>query len=182
MYWLEDGLELNRILANANFRPSRLTITIRYSDWWWWESNEKLKMREDWLARFDGPPGLRELRVEYETLAWKKAELQAIVARNKKWRLGVRDGGHLSAEDTQLEEWCWTGPSDLGGQTWNHHGKELKYVVVTDIWKYAEGPIPEPTLREQEAYQPLQSDSDDAFDAAHTEDNGSEEDTEDDEA
>lgn len=95
-------------------------------------------MSESWLKRFNGPPGLRELVVEYETIIMKKAQMDAIVARNKKWKLGVRDGGHLSAENTQLREWRWHGPSMLDGQKWGHHGKgdTIEYVVVVDRWLY----------------------------------------------
>ncbi|KAF2094269.1 hypothetical protein NA57DRAFT_18581, partial [Rhizodiscina lignyota] len=136
MYWIEDGSNLAKIFRLRNFRPKRLTITFRYSDWWYWESNEDLRMSEEWLARFDGPPGLKELCVEYETLAWKKSQLDAIVARNKDWKLAVQDGNHLSAADTKLEEWKWNGPSKLAGQTWGHHGDSdtVEYVVVVDRW------------------------------------------------
>lgn len=120
-------------------------------------------MREDWLEKFRGPPGLRELRVEYETLTWKKAEMMAIVERNKNWMLNVEDGGHLSAEDTQLEEWSWTGPSRLGGRSWRHHGEgnSVEYIVVTDTWRYVEGPIPEDKVQKQQVYTEPAFDSDD---------------------
>lgn len=155
MFWLEHGRSLNQIFNHANFRPSRLTITIRYSDWWWWEHNTPLKMSQEWLRDFNGSPGLRELKVEYETLTWKKAQMDQIVARNKKWRLRVRDGGHLSADGTKLEEWTWTGPSKLDGKTWNHHGQgdTVEYVVVTDTWKFVEGPIPDDYLAWQNSTQ-----------------------------
>ena len=107
MYWLEGGNELRRIFLEPQFRPSELTITIRYSDWWWWEDNAPLTMKEDWLPTFIGNPGLRTLRVEYETLSWKKAEMMRIVERNKKWKLlvgRIEDSndfeGYLSAEKT----------------------------------------------------------------------------------
>lgn len=182
MFWLEDGHQLNRIFALTNFRPSKLTITIRYSDWWFWESNARLKMSQKWLANFSGPPGLRELRVEYETLSWKKDSMLAIVTRNKDWRLNVRDGGHLSAKDTQLEEWSWTGPSKLGGETWNHHGEgdSVEYIVVTDTWKYVEGPIPETILQKQTEFQDVAFGGDDAWSEADSdeEEEGQEEDAE----
>lgn len=151
MYWLEPGLGLYKILSlQPRFRPSRLTITIRYSDWWFWEDDEPLRMRELWLRDFSGPPGLRELRVEYETLASKRDEMMAIVRRNKVWRLDVRGSedegiaeGHLCAKDTELREWRWTGTSKLGGKTWEHHGKgdTVEYVVVEDRWTFREGKV-----------------------------------------
>jgi hypothetical protein len=102
-------------------------------------------MSEDWLRKFNGTPGLKELVVEYETITMKKAQLDAIVARNKHWRLRVQHDGHLSAENTALQEWRWHGPSRLGGRQWEHHGEAstIEYVVVTDRWVYVDGPIPE---------------------------------------
>jgi len=155
MFWLEEGNQLFYILSIPQFRPTQLTITIRYSDWWFWESNAPLSMEEKWLRYFEGNPGLRVLRVEYETLSWKKAEMMRIIRRNKKWKLPVRrEGGnfqknelegYLSAENTELKEWTWKGPSKLGGRSWMHHGTEdkVEYVVVTDTWKFVEGELTE---------------------------------------
>jgi hypothetical protein len=154
MYWLEGGGGLNEIFRSTRFRPTVLTITIRYSDWWFWEDNEPLRMQERWLSRFQGSPGLKQLKVEYETLSWKKEEMMKIILRNKSWKLPIlreQDGdsmesdGYLSAEDTVLHEWKWEGPSKLDGQTWQHHGpgETIEYVVVTDTWNFMEGPMSE---------------------------------------
>ncbi|KAL1794197.1 hypothetical protein ACET3X_007618 [Alternaria dauci] len=155
MFWLENGHELFYLFSVPQFRPTQLTITIRYSDWWFWENNEPLRMDEGWLRYFEGNPGLRVLKVEYETLNWKKAEMMNIIERNKKWKLPVRrEGGafqsnqlegYLSAEGTTLEEWKWKGASKLGGKKWSHHGTgdEVEYVVVTDTWKFVQGELSE---------------------------------------
>jgi hypothetical protein len=156
MYWLEGGGGLKKIFRSPRFRPTVLTITIRYSDWWFWEGNEPLRMQERWLSRFHGSPGLKQLKVEYETLSWKKEEMMRIILRNKSWKLPIlreqEDGldstdsdGYLSAEDTVLHEWKWEGPSKLDGQTWQHHGpgETIEYVVVTDTWNFVEGPMSE---------------------------------------
>jgi hypothetical protein len=152
MYWLEPGSNLSMLFSLPQFRPTELTITIRYSDWWDWEHNEPLRMQEDWLRLFKGNPGLRVLKVEYETLSWKKAEMMRIVERNKTWKLPVRrEGGgywnnmvgYLSAEDTELKEWTWKGTSKLDGKEWSHHGTDdkVEYVVVTDTWRFVEGQL-----------------------------------------
>lgn len=185
LHWLEDGHHLRRLLAHPaldNRGLRTLTLTIRHTDWWWWEAGAAPSMSDAWLRAFVAPPGLRELRVEYETLACgrRRPHLDAIVARNKRWRLRVRGGsrgadndddedpsgasggsgggssrtgGHLSAEHTQLEEWTWRGTSRLGGRTWEHlgEGPTVDYVVVRDTWRYVEGPIPDDALRRQHA-------------------------------
>lgn len=149
MYWLERGENLRMLMAEPNFRPSELTITIRYSDWWWWESNAPLRMNDNWLRCFKGNPGLRRLRVEYETLSWKKKEMMLIIERNKKLKLPIQSEsgspttfeGFLIAEGVALTEWTWKGTSKLDGRTWKHHGNgdQVEYVVVTDTWKFIEG-------------------------------------------
>jgi hypothetical protein len=151
MYWLEGEKNLFYLFSMPQFRPTQLTITIRYSDWWNGEVNAPLRMNEDWLRYFKGNPGLRVLKVEYETLSWKKAEMMRVVDRNKSWKLPVRrEGGafqgnelegYLSAEGTAPKEWKWKGTSKLGGEEWSHHGTEdkVEYIVVTDTWKLVEG-------------------------------------------
>jgi hypothetical protein len=161
MYWLEGGDNLFYLFSLPQFRPTQLTITIRYSDWWWWEDNAPLRMDEGWLRLFRGSPGLRVLKVEYETLSWKKAEMMRIVERNKKWKLPVRSKedvphgsemeGYLSAENTALEEWKWKGTSKLGGRKWRHHGTAdtVEYVVVTDTWTFCEGKLAELDMQDR---------------------------------
>lgn len=148
MYWLETPSNLRTLFAQPNFRPSQLTITIRYSDWWNWEDDAPLSMQDAWLRRFSGPPGLRELRVEYETRVPKKGEMMRFVERNRGWKLPVRGmgrewEGYLSAEHTKLTEWTWKGTSKLGGQEWGHLAKseEVEYVVVEDRWVFVEGVV-----------------------------------------
>ncbi|KAH4064728.1 hypothetical protein HBI56_058930 [Parastagonospora nodorum] len=164
MYWLEGGSNLLSLFRNPQFRPTQLTITIRYSDWWWWEDDAPLTMEEGWLRTFNGTPGLRELRVEYETRVPKKAEMMRIVERNKKWKLPVRRAGgelndwegYLSAETTKLKEWTWKGTSKLGGREWGHLAKSdtVEYVVVTDTWIFVEQSVtPEDLGREATSSQ-----------------------------
>lgn len=126
-------------------------------------------MSEAWLSGFNGPTGLRELRVEYETLTWKKAEMMAIVERNKKWKLAVQgEEGHLSAEGTKLVEWKWNGPAKLGGRKWRHHGEgdTVEYVVVTDTWKYDGRPMSEEdAARRNERFAARESEEDEDSDS-----------------
>jgi hypothetical protein len=149
MYWLESGNDLSKLFRIPQFRPAQLTITIRYSDWWFWEDHAPLAMEEGWLRSFKGNPGLRKLVVEYETVTWKKPEMMSIIERNKKWKLPIkREGddsagyeGYLSAESTELSEWKWNGASKLDGVTWSHHftpGDTVE-VVVTDTWTFVKG-------------------------------------------
>ena len=117
-------------------------------------------MQDTWLQDFCGPPSLRKLTVEYETLTWKKTQMERIILRNKKFKLRLQDEGnergsedsvnnpdlrgYLSAEDTKLVEWKWTGPSKLDGKAWHHHGsgETVEYVVIVDHWQFVQGDLP----------------------------------------
>ncbi len=151
LFWLEPGTNLLTLFALPQFRPEQLTITIRYSDWWWWEQNKPLRMDETWFRLFKGSPGLRKLMIEYETLTSKKDQMMRIVQRNREWKLPVRlDGenpyeyeGYLTTEGQSLKEWKWSGTSKLGNTAWAHHGDgdTVEYVVVTDTWKFVMGKL-----------------------------------------
>lgn len=95
-------------------------------------------MDDDWLKVFSGPTSLRELIIEYETIERKRDEMMQIIQSNKKWKLHMQNGGHLSAENTKLRQWTWTGTSNVGGQRWSHHGDgdTINYVVVEDRWLF----------------------------------------------
>jgi hypothetical protein len=190
MYWLEGGENLLYLFSMPNFRPAELTITVRYSDWWYWESNEPLRMDEDWLRFFRGNPGLRVLKVEYETLNWKRAEMMRIVERNKSWKLPVRreegtfEGneleGYLSAEGTVLKEWKWKGTSKLGGQRWAHHGvdEKVEYVVVMDTWRFVDGELSDEEMEGRSRDYLGSEDDEDEYDE-YDEDNEENEDEDD---
>lgn len=141
MYELESGRTLNALMSNANFLPRKLTITVRYSDFWNWEFYRRLRMAEEWLKTFQGPPSLKELVLECETVdrPSKREELMKLVHRNKTYRLRLRDGaGHLSAAETKLAEWRWQGSGRLGGQVWPHArlNDTVDYLVVVDRWTW----------------------------------------------
>ncbi|PYI29669.1 hypothetical protein BP00DRAFT_348177 [Aspergillus indologenus CBS 114.80] len=99
--------------------PKRMTITLRHTDWWFWEDNEPLgidpfrpgRTRADemgvlprrpltaweegrvWGNQFKLLPSLEELVIEFETVMRKRDQLDAIVQMARDWRfpVGVED-------------------------------------------------------------------------------------------
>ena len=108
-------------------------------------------MNDYWLRNFKGSPGLRTLKVEYETLTNKRGQMMHIIHRNRQHKLPVkREGGsaddfegYLIAEGQPLDEWKWSGPSKLNGIEWRHHGTgdTVEYTVITDTWRFVEGQL-----------------------------------------
>lgn len=128
-FWLEgDWAATCRI---SEMRPRKVKITIRHSDWWCWESEEKLGIdprlpgRVDWDQMGNEPVrdeferawgyqfrhlhGLRELEMELETIASNKDQLDAIAQRALDWKFDLSDGNVLSAQGTEMAKYTWKG-------------------------------------------------------------------------
>ena len=142
-------------------------------------------MRMGWLTGFVGSVGLREMRVEYETLVRKREEMMGIVERNKRVEVRLREaGGYLSARGTELVEWRWRGTSRLGGRKWQHHGEgdTVEYVVVRDTWKYVETGVEhvfDEYVDEEDEGDYWEGDEEDYWDGDGDEDEDEDEDDED---
>ncbi|ODM23389.1 hypothetical protein SI65_00978 [Aspergillus cristatus] len=97
LYRLEPGDELQEILDVPDFYPRRVAVTIRYSDFWFWESNTPLHIDATWVNEIRLPDS-----VTYFT----------------KWFFERRDGAILTARKEDISVSTWTGSSILGGQRW----------------------------------------------------------------
>lgn len=140
MYWLEGKLCSNSaLLDSVEVLFSGLetfTITVRHSDWWFWESDDPLVLKVEWvreLLRSRKVRHVKELRLELETLERKMGQLRPILAE-----LGglMRDGERFQCVAPQ-GEWTWSGPTDLGGhESAVYRGLErLDYRVVRVRWR-----------------------------------------------
>lgn len=71
MIWLEQysGSKVVQLLNTVGVCPEILTITVRSSDWWWWEYNQPLRLDDGWISKtlnWQASPRLREIRLELE--------------------------------------------------------------------------------------------------------------------
>jgi hypothetical protein len=168
MYALED-YPMTDFMAqlSEHLRPETLTITIRYTDWWYWEGNYKLVISSDWMRNIKVPRCLERIIMEFETRNGKKDELDALVKGPiSKWRFRVEDklvegpeGKMVSNGET---EWLvlsnekpvastWVGSSSVGGIKYAHHSQDqngdvgsdedMLYYIVKVVWK-RERPAP----------------------------------------
>lgn len=119
-----------------------LTITIRHTDFYFWESDQALRMdtvrkyNENWRRGFDHFPNLEEFAFEFETLERRKAELDILVQEVKKWRITLQDGRVLSTDGQPLERHTWLGSPQYHGREKTPPGTtELSYYVTKVAWK-----------------------------------------------
>ncbi|KAL9582724.1 MAG: hypothetical protein Q9203_005376 [Teloschistes exilis] len=131
-YWLEGahGGFAGFVRLWNIARPTHLKITIRHSDWWWWEVGEPIALDAkrqgrpsshhssrpsdpfepgSWGARFRDIEGLDVLQLELETLEYKKTELDAIIDQAKGWQFPLGDSRVLLLNELKTKRMGWIG-------------------------------------------------------------------------
>ena len=135
-FWLEDSSWRNAARNIAQrFHPNlqHLRITIRHSDWWWWETSAPLVLDakrkgnnghastvghsiasdgfhvSSWGQHFYFFKGLKTFELELETVEGKRKELDEIVIRAADWRFPLGDGNVLVLNPTQTRRTGWHG-------------------------------------------------------------------------
>jgi hypothetical protein len=131
-----------------DFQPSKFHVTIRHTDWWYWEDEEPLRFEYPWFQAMLDSPDLRRtetLKLELETLDYKVSQLNPIVdhirsLRSEELATHVVNGKPTTTRFVltgEPEVSSWTGPTDLDSKEFAPYKdkKELKYHVVTLTWK-----------------------------------------------
>jgi hypothetical protein len=78
---------LRTLPTPGDFQPRVLHVTLRHTDWWYWEDEAPLRLKDSWVAAMLNSPDLRSTHVfklELETLDYKIDQLMPIVERIKK--------------------------------------------------------------------------------------------------
>ncbi|KAJ9627838.1 hypothetical protein H2203_003056 [Taxawa tesnikishii (nom. ined.)] len=146
---LEDGSHLSEILEMHHFRPKKLTVTIRHTDWWSWENDAPLQIGADWVNECRFPDSVGEVSVAFESLERKRHQVDYIAAQaSETWTFRRNDGTVMRArKDGAAEVTRWTGMSTWEEQRWirdESRPNQLDYYVLTVTWR------PQHTARCQE--------------------------------
>ncbi|KAF2768085.1 hypothetical protein EJ03DRAFT_337216 [Teratosphaeria nubilosa] len=142
------GMFLNTLPYPGDFQPRMLHVTLRHTDWYWWEHDAPLELQDDWVKALLNSPDLRStetLVLEMETLDYKVDQLLPIVERVKSFvsdelETHVVDGKPIKTKFVLTDNasvYEWEGPTNIGKQDFSHYrGKDkLKYHVNTLVWK-----------------------------------------------
>ena len=129
-FWLEDSSWGRRVRYLALSQHLRhLKITIRHSDWWWWERSAPLVLDakqqgttgsthstaadgfhpKSWGYQFSVLKGLKTFELELETVEGKRKELDDIVIRAADWRFPLADGNLLVLSPAKTKRTGWHG-------------------------------------------------------------------------
>ncbi|KAL9088130.1 MAG: hypothetical protein Q9159_003248 [Coniocarpon cinnabarinum] len=141
---LEACTELARVLGMEHFHPRVVTITLRHTDWRWWEFDSPLHIASRWVNMCTFPESVQEIRLELESLARRKEQVDSIAEQMcEKWCFFRRNASLLlraQIEATIVER--WTVSSTWEGKRWVEdeiEGKEgvLDYYVKTVVFRPA---------------------------------------------
>jgi hypothetical protein len=140
MWALEAG-KLSQLLGVQGFRPRSVTVTIRHTDWWWWEHDHNLRFEAGWVKGVVLAPSVREIRFELESLERKKGQIDRIVKQMaERWYFNRTDGVTLfpdfTGRTTEVDR--WTGPSEFNNRKWTRDESrpgEVDFYCATVVFR-----------------------------------------------
>jgi len=131
---LESGGEFQRILDMQYFQPQTITLTIRHTDFWNWESDNQLSIGFYWVVSCRFPDSLKEFRLQFESLERKKEQVDIIASQAvEKWIFQRQDGLSLSPSP-KIQISRWSGCSTWEEVRWLRdevRPEELDYYIAT---------------------------------------------------
>ncbi|KAM0229348.1 hypothetical protein ACHAP5_011683 [Fusarium lateritium] len=138
MYKLEEG-DLTTILRTPYLAPRAVTLTIRHTDWWFWEDDEPLTFDGKWIRAVGRSltVSTNVFRIELESLERKKDQVDKIANQMaKKWFIKRSDGVVLYADTSEKSRKVdrWSGSSIWHGRRWTRDETSpdrLDYYIVT---------------------------------------------------
>ncbi|PPQ71740.1 hypothetical protein CVT25_004793 [Psilocybe cyanescens] len=72
--WLESN-NFQKVCELDDVHPQHLTITVRHTDWWGWETDTPLVMKYNWMDHLKYMKKLETLDVELETMEQNKDQV-----------------------------------------------------------------------------------------------------------
>lgn len=144
LFKLEAVQPLQDLLNTRHFYPTNITITIRYTDFWFWENDEPLRIDARWVNEIKLPDSVARFSMDFESLKRRKGEIEYIsneAADN--WYFRRTDGVTLTARKSETSVSEWTGSSTLGDTRWvrdEDQPGQLDYHIVTVTWKPSREP------------------------------------------
>ncbi|KAK4574746.1 hypothetical protein LTR86_001587 [Recurvomyces mirabilis] len=141
--------------VEGDFQPRMLHVTLRHTDWYWWESDQPLDLHGSWVKHILNSPDLRSthtFKLELETLDYKIDQLNAIIQRIKTFESDEKETHIVDGKPTttkfvlvdRQDSYTWEGPTNINnGNFAPYDGKDkLKYHVITLTWKLTFPKIP----------------------------------------
>ncbi|EEA19614.1 hypothetical protein TMatcc_009753 [Talaromyces marneffei ATCC 18224] len=143
LWALEESRRLQEILDLDGFQPKHVTITLRYTDFWYWEDNRPIHIDSRWVNTVRFPASVSTISMDFEMIDRRKTEVDFITdLATQEWFFRRADGMVLRANKEDIIISRWTGSSTLGNSRWirdESRPNEIDYYVKTVVWKPAPG-------------------------------------------
>lgn len=149
------GFFLHTPVKPGDFQPRMLHVTIRHTDFWYWEHDAPLKVKDEWVQALLNSPDLRStetLMLELETLDYKVDQLAPIVEHIRNFESEEKETHLVDGRPTKTKfvlagepkTYNWEGPSNINRQSFPPYvGKDkLKYHAVILTWRLQFPDIP----------------------------------------
>lgn len=141
LWCLEGGVSLRNVLNVPHLNPLSVCVTIRHTDWWWWESDTPLKIAAAWVDDCRIPASTQVMRMQLESAMRRKDQIDDIANQMiEKWTFRRDDGIFMKAAKEDVSVRSWTGKSTWEGNRWvrdESRPSEIDYYVKTVVWKPA---------------------------------------------
>ena len=127
MFAFNEAEKMSAIIQKANTPiPLRhLIVTLRYTDWWWWEQNSPLRLDTQIMPNFQLPLSLEKFTMEFETRQGNQDQLDALIRQNvSKWGKSAEDGKKWAMSPSSPRSRSYIGTDTPGGQAYAHHHKD----------------------------------------------------------
>jgi hypothetical protein len=156
----ENSLRLFLQTWQPRFQFKRLILTIRMTDWWYWEWDHPLEISRILPSFSRLPDTLDEFTLDLEVRNGKKNELHALVEKRdvENWVFQTDQTPHSADETTSplasqevfrfvsKSSSSWVGPSKINGQPYAHHTPSINktpelspddmlYYILTLKWR-----------------------------------------------
>jgi hypothetical protein len=139
LWALEDGDQLSEVLGMRYFHPKSITITIRYTDTWFWEENQPLRIAARFVDRCRFPDSVIRISMDFESVRRREDEVAFIASQAaEKWYFRRQDGTVFVAKRSETSTAQWTGSSTWEGRRWirdESRPNEIDYHVMTVTWR-----------------------------------------------
>ncbi|PNS15095.1 hypothetical protein CAC42_2324 [Sphaceloma murrayae] len=135
LFMLESGDMLQNVLDLPNFAPRRIIITVRHTDFWFWESDEPLRVNAAFVRHCQFPTSVKEVEIRFETVERKKDQVDLLASQAKEWVFARKDEKLLRWKEEGLEK--WTGVSTLNQQRWirdESRPGQIDYVIKSVVF------------------------------------------------
>lgn len=120
--WALESDYLAILLQTRYLQPRTITLTVRHTDWWFWEDDKPLRFKAEWLAAASEKlqPVTNEIYIELETTKRREGQLTKIAQQmTETWFFKKPDGTVLFADSSKgLKTERWTGTSIWDGMRW----------------------------------------------------------------